>query len=290
MLYIIKNLLKIIILLIIIFLVIQIIYSSVNPWSIDYTKYKLLTFVPQNYLLKTYIYNEKYENNITFPIIIKPTICSGVNRSVKLLNNINDLINYKKNMNKNEIYILQEYFNSKYEVGLLYEKLPHNKNGKIISIVSKKKSNNNNWKALKCKNIASNDGVQCEDYTYMITEELTKSINDISNKIPDFYAGRYDIGFDNIDDFKKGKNFKIYELNGVMGFDLRTNRINNFEIFNSEKNYYMIRWYFIRFYIGLLNILYSKANLLNRISNLQNMYKYHNLCNDWEFLFQPSPA
>lgn len=285
--YLFKNILIFFFILILLFLIIQILFASVNPWPKDYTKYTLLEFIPNKYKLKNYIYNENNEYNIVYPIIIKPAICSGINRSVELLKNKMDLEKYKKGMKKNEIYILQEYYNSNYEVGLLYEKIPNNKNGTIISIVSKKKFDKNNWKALRCKNINSNtNGVPCEDYTYMISKELTDVINNISNQIPNFYAGRYDIGFDNIDDFKKGKNFKIYEINGVMGFDLRT-LIN--EIYIKEK-YYIIRWTLNRYYIGLLNIIYGNVNLLNMIKNLPNMYKNYNNCNDWEKLFESSPA
>ncbi|MFM7990491.1 MAG: hypothetical protein ACKPKO_65350, partial [Candidatus Fonsibacter sp.] len=83
---------------------------------------------------------------------------------------------------------------AKYEVGLLYEKIPYKKNGEIISIVLKNKSNQT-WKPLKCRNINNNETTECINLNYLKTDKLIAVINNISKNIPGFYAGRYDIGF-----------------------------------------------------------------------------------------------
>ena len=93
---------------------------------------------------------------------------------------------------------------SKYEAGILYERYPSQKDGKIKSIVFKNILENK-WKPLRCKNMLYEKGINCEIRYDIITRELTHVINRISKKIPNFYAGRYDIRFDNIDDLKKGK-------------------------------------------------------------------------------------
>lgn len=48
-----------------------------------------------------------------------------------------------------------------------------------------------------------------------ITDQLTRSVDELSQKIPGFYFGRYDIRFDSVEDLKLGQNFQIIELNGV---------------------------------------------------------------------------
>lgn len=278
----------ILILFLIVFLTI-IISISVNPWSSDFDKYNLMTFFPEENKLKAFKYNKNNENLIEYPCIIKPIICSGTNKGVKLLKNKDDLEEFKKNYNDEEEYIIQEYYKSKYEVGILYEKLPFNKDGKIVSIVLKKGSDD--WKPLKCKNIKSNEGVNCEDLSNKInTEKLNKKIIEISNRIPNFYAGRYDIGFNDINDFMNGENFKIYELNGTMGFDLRSNIADKNEKYSLIKYYYILRWILVRYYIGIFNLLTFKTNIFNRISLIPSMYKNYIKCNDWEHLFSPSPT
>jgi pimeloyl-ACP methyl ester carboxylesterase/membrane protein DedA with SNARE-associated domain len=47
------------------------------------------------------------------------------------------------------------------------------------------------------------------------TQALEAAIDDVSKSFTGFYFGRYDIRTPSVEDFKKGKNFKIVELNGV---------------------------------------------------------------------------
>jgi len=47
------------------------------------------------------------------------------------------------------------------------------------------------------------------------TRELGAAVDRISKKFSGFYFGRYDIRTPSVEDFKRGKNFKIVELNGV---------------------------------------------------------------------------
>src|SRR5262249_13751605 len=47
------------------------------------------------------------------------------------------------------------------------------------------------------------------------TPELAQRIDSISQKIPGFYIGRYDIRYSNEADLVSGKKFQIVELNGA---------------------------------------------------------------------------
>ncbi len=49
----------------------------------------------------------------------------------------------------------------------------------------------------------------------VLTPELEAAIDAVSRGFAGFYFGRYDIRTPDLEDFKKGKNFKIVELNGV---------------------------------------------------------------------------
>jgi len=229
---------KVFLFLIIIYLFFWALFISVNIWELNVTKKTLGNYFPKKNLLNTFSFYPKNISKINFPCIIKPTICSGTNKNVKLLQNNQDLEKYIKESDKNEKYIFQEFFYAKYEIGVLYEKIPFLNSGKVISIVLKN-SNSSIWKPLKCGNINNLESTTCTDLTEKLANSnFVKNIINISNSIPNFFAGRYDIGFNSFEDLNLGM-FKIYELNGVMGFDLRSN-IGVNEKFSWKKIYYLI--------------------------------------------------
>ncbi len=53
------------------------------------------------------------------------------------------------------------------------------------------------------------------DGGHLRTDALERVIDNISRKVPGFYIGRYDIRYENEEDFKQGRNFQIVELNGA---------------------------------------------------------------------------
>lgn len=283
--------------LIIVLLVLYIIWLSVNPWKNNFDKYELYDHIDNNYKLKSYkvdnitIYEKIINRQINYPFIIKPIICNGSGNGVRKINNLNEIEDYMIT-NREKEYIIQEFFNPKYEVGVLYEKYPINRDGKIISITMKHKNGNknlNNWKPLSCGTIINNQPTICSNITGNYSK-IEKTINEISNKIPNFYAGRYDIGFDNLEDFMNGKNFKIYEINGVMGFDLSFLFSNNDTICNRiTKIGKILRWIIVRFIIGTINVI--KLNVqLDSIFNIGTRIHRTFHCNNWEQLFSPSSA
>lgn len=266
---------------------------SVNPWTYDMNKYTIYNFIDQKYKLfsinvnKLTIKNEIHKNNIKFPVIIKPILCSGQGKGVQLLKSFDDINLYFKNINQYDEFILQEYYFPKYEVGLLYEKIPFS-SGKIVSIVMKVK-NSNTWKPMLCQNVYNNEETSCTDMTNITNNKLLNVINEISNQIPNFYVGRYDIGFNDIDDFKNGKNFKIFEVNGVMGFDLNYLFTNNDEN-KINKFFLLIRWILIRLLIGFINVATLNFHPFEIIFGANKRYNAYIKCKDWEHLVSPSPA
>jgi hypothetical protein len=47
------------------------------------------------------------------------------------------------------------------------------------------------------------------------TDALVRVIDNISQRMPDFFIGRYDLRYETEEDFKRGRNFQIVELNGA---------------------------------------------------------------------------
>ena len=230
-----------------------------NPWTLNMNKYNVYKYICKEHSLETMLYNYDELININkFPIIIKPNMYSGHGTDVYKVDNINELKIILKKIKNNQEYIVQEFYNSKYEVGLLYEKNPLLENGKIISIVLKQKYNYE-WKPLSCDNIMYEKKV-CLNIIRddLITNELSDVINNVSKNIPNFNVGRYDIGFDNIDEFKKGK-FKVFELNGNTGADLRCNFTNyNINKDNINNILYLLRFIIVRIYYGFISLIINK--------------------------------
>lgn len=232
-------------------------YLVSNPWTLNMDKYTIYKFLNNKYTLKSELYNYEDLINITkFPVIVKPNLYSGHGTNVYKINDKNNLISKIKYLSNNQKYIVQEFYDSKYEVGLLYEKNPLSNNGNIISIGLKQKYDSE-WKPLSCDNVLYKKKVcYTVDRNDLITKNLTNIIKSISINIPNFNVGRYDIGFDNINDFKNGLNFKIFELNGNTGADLKC----EFKNYNIGKDNIMNILYFLRFF--LVRVIYGMINLI----------------------------
>jgi len=272
----------IIIIISVLYLFVYIAYS-INPGKVDIItldKSEYLKFVPSRYTLPFRLVNKQnihnYIHNIKYPIIFKPNICSAHGHDVKLINNKREVYNYLNKAKTKNITMMQNFYNGRYEVAVLYERMPYNKNGKIISIVEKiQKNKTNKWYPLSGVSLKY---IQIENLNRpeWITSKFNKIIDKISKNIPDFYVGRYDIKFNNIKDLNNGINFKIVEVNGSGGVDLRTyTNIGSF-----KKNVYHYRWLLVRFWIGFVNLI--TFNTINPIKLLSiiilSIYRV-NLCN-----------
>lgn len=283
---------KILLIFAFIFLLSSIIFFCVNIWDKNTNKFTLNKYFPTKNRLKTFVFDKNNLPDIPYPYILKPTVCSGGSKNVYLINNDKDLYNFIKTK-PDDKYIVQEFYKSKNEIGVLYEKIPHINDGNVISVVMKKKENNiNEWKPLNtCGDIKNNEYINCEDLTsYLNNSNFNTIIKNISSGILGLNTGRYDIGFENVDDLNNGE-FKIYELNGVMGYDLRFVITDNDNIYDTiVKAYYLVRWIGIRYLIGFINIISLKVSPFYIIDTYINSISNTMKCSDWEHLFQPSPA
>src|SRR2546423_14901185 len=50
---------------------------------------------------------------------------------------------------------------------------------------------------------------------HLHTDAMERVIDEISQRLPGFFIGRYDVRYENDEDFKQGRNFQIVELNGA---------------------------------------------------------------------------
>lgn len=198
---------------------------------------------------KQMIIKQIKSKQLSFPLILKPD--KGERGfAVQKVHSVAEII---EKINKIRInWILQEFIPGS-EIGLFYIKYPNENNGKIFSITIKTfpeimgdgKSNlktlicnHNRYKYQKETHLKNNIsklysvpkagdvvkigeignhvlGCMFEDGKEIITPKLSEKINKIMAKTKGVYFGRFDIRYSNLSNLKKGKNFKIIELNGA---------------------------------------------------------------------------
>lgn len=259
-------------------------FLSANPWSTRMSKDKILSYVPEPFALNTRLLKKSsYLSDLKYPVIFKPVVCNGNGKGVKKINNVKEAIEYMK-VSEEQFVIAQEYYPGKFEVGVLYERYPFDASGSIVSIVSKETGDD--WKPLRCNTCSYKGGVDC--FIIKSTQKLQSTIDHIAKKIPDFYVGRFDIRFYSLDDFLNGENFKIIEVNGVMGFDLRTSIDSSKCMFTTVKN--VLYWVARRVLIGLQNIVQLNGGNVFEVFDISTKFSTYQKCRDYEHLFQPSSA
>jgi energy-coupling factor transporter transmembrane protein EcfT len=257
------------------FVIQWIIFLNVNTYPIkNFNKLAIMELIPLKYRPQTQFSLDEIKNqHFKYPIIIKPTICSGLSKNITIINNQVELNNYlNKNSNKN-LFMVQNYLQDEnVDIKVMWEKLPWNKEGKITEVDERERRDKINEQIMDLS----------EDIYISHLKLTNKHINNIfsniSEKIPGFNIGRYDIRAKNIHKFING-DFKIIELNGTFGMTM-SGGID--EIPN------VIKWYFTRLVIGIYNIITLKA--YSPINLLYVMFKGYNntiSCEDWEKLYSP---
>ncbi len=189
-------------------------------------------------------------SKINFPFIVKPDI--GLRGSaVQKINSKDDLKAYHNKVNFD--YLIQDLIPFQNEVGIFYVRFPHEKHGRITGIVAKeflivegdgvstilallkanpryefqlmvlKKEYGNHLNDILPKGEKRNlvpygnhaRGAKFIDVSHLISDKLTKVIDEMCLQIPEFYFGRMDVMYHSWEDLEQGKNFSIVELNGA---------------------------------------------------------------------------
>jgi hypothetical protein len=190
------------------------------------------------------------EKKIPFPLIAKPDVGER-GWKVEKIHDKSQLEAYVKQMRVN--FIIQEYIPFEIELGLFYFRLPNQMKGVISSIVIKEfltlkgngKSTFNElimncqrarlqyfalepkYRELMNEVLPNNQkftlvqignhclGTKFLNGNHLINNQLIEVFDKISQSIPGFYYGRYDIRCKSLNELYKGKEIKILELNGA---------------------------------------------------------------------------
>lgn len=233
--------------------------SIENGGMLGESKMKIFDLIPDKYKPITLLFepatpfeeiqSKRKKANLTYPLIAKPDVGER-GWLVQKINNDEELIRYTEKIPV--CFLLQEYIDLPYEMGIFYYRYPNAKQGRVSSIVIKEMlkvvgddtstlkelilSNDRaklQWAVLKNKYRKELDlvltdkeekeligiGNHCRGAKFLngndlINNELNNTFDLISHQIPDFYFGRYDIRVKSYDDLYKG-NIKIMELNGA---------------------------------------------------------------------------
>jgi pimeloyl-ACP methyl ester carboxylesterase/membrane protein DedA with SNARE-associated domain len=193
--------------------------------------------------------NFMLEQGYDFPVVLKPDLGER-GSSVAVARSEEEMREYLKQAKGDTV--IQEYITG-YEFGVFYYRYPESQRGQIFAITEKRfpvvtgdgastlerlilqderavcmakfyleKQRENLWDVpgeseqrqlvelgTHCRGAIFLDG------GWVKTDELEEAIDRLSKIFEGFYFGRYDIRTPSLEDFKRGKNFKVIELNGV---------------------------------------------------------------------------
>jgi len=190
------------------------------------------------------------KHKITLPFILKPDVGQRGN-GVKLIRSMRTALEYLQEVSAP--VIVQRYAPGPHEAGVFYNRFPSDARGHIFAITEKTfptitgdgtrtieqlihadsraaliartylrrfalrlnevLAAGETLKLVETGNHAQ--GCIFRDGMHLHTDALERAIDEISRSLPGFFVGRYDIRYENEEDFKQGRNFQIVELNGA---------------------------------------------------------------------------
>ena len=192
------------------------------------------------------------DRGIQYPLVCKPDIgCRG--SGVKLVRSRQQLEDYLCAYPKGTEVIIQKLASWEAEAGVFFVRRPGESSGRVVSLALKYSpyvvgDGVSTLAALIARDCRAGDlqhlyatrhdanlcdvierdkayrlvfsishcrGAIFRDGGHLITAELTDRIDQLMSQIPEFYYGRLDIKFSNIDGLKQGKDIEIIEINSA---------------------------------------------------------------------------
>lgn len=190
------------------------------------------------------------QHGITLPFILKPDVGQR-GSGVKLIRSLRAALEYLQEVEAP--VILQRYVAGPHEAGVFYYRFPGEPRGHIFAITEKifpiitgdgmrtveQLIRADSRAALMARTYlqrfalrrdeilapgkilklveTGNHAQGCifRDGMHLHTGALARVIDEISQRLPGFFIGRYDIRYQNDEGFRQGRNFQIVELNGA---------------------------------------------------------------------------
>ncbi len=187
---------------------------------------------------------------LAFPLMMKPDVGQRGD-GVQRVNDMDELTTYLKTCRV--AVQVQEFLPGPFEMGISYRRYPWEQHGKVIGLTGKEFPRAvgdgvstlhdlilrnpmaqgrihifvNRFSHRLHEVLASGEvielvragnhclGTHFNDSTYLLTPELSERIDKISQAIPGFYIGRFDVRAAHLEELRRGEKFKIMELNGA---------------------------------------------------------------------------
>lgn len=226
--------------------------KSITEWVADHARFPVPDAdVPPDKLLEEA--ERAMENaGLAYPIVTKPDEGQR-GAGVQVVSNSSELQAYIEAYPRGESVCLQELVTYRDEVGLLYHRLPGDEHGTITSVTMKEfpevvGDGERTLRELIHQNprtslvariyesrhagklddvlptgevfplvFAGNHAQGCifRDGAGILTDALSECIESIAREIPNFYFGRFDIRYKDLESLQHGDNLKIIEINGA---------------------------------------------------------------------------
>ena len=190
------------------------------------------------------------EDRLRYPVVLKPNVAQR-GFGFRIIHSDDEARSYFELFSRDTL--AQEYVPGPYEAGIFYYRLPEDAHGRIHSIINKdfpavKGDGQSTLEELIrrhpraslkpdpfLKRFATERnrvleagerlqlvqaGNHCQGAVFLdgdrlLSDELERTIDDISTSIRGFFVGRYDVRYSSEESLRAGKDFKIVELNGV---------------------------------------------------------------------------
>lgn len=215
------------------------------------SKSDILQFIPKNFLPVTILVNDETSwkhKSFSYPVILKPDVGERGD-NILIVHSENEISAYQAALGRP--FLIQEFLTEKFEAGVMVARTPGTRNFEITSIVMKEflsvtgdgkkvlrdlveqdpralmqwpRLQKNfdgerilkNGETLLLEPVGNHKrGTKFLDGNHLLTPALQAAMNEISQSIPDFDFGRFDIKAPSAESLAKGLGIKIMELNGA---------------------------------------------------------------------------
>lgn len=216
------------------------------------SKKEILRYLPKNFLPETIFVSPESSatdlDSLKFPVILKPDVGERGD-NVRIVQSASEIRSYQKDLGR--AFLIQEFLSEPFEAGVMVARVPGTQEFRITSIVTKEflsvrgdgvrtifelVENNPRarfqWERIREKYsetmvpakdevlVLERVGNHCRgtkflNGNHLLTPELEKTMNEISQNIPSFDFGRFDLKAPGEKDFSAGRGLKILELNGA---------------------------------------------------------------------------
>lgn len=192
----------------------------------------------------------RQEQNYSYPVVLKPDVGQR-GEGFRLIHSDDDVRAYTRHFSRD--VLLQEYAPGPQEAGIFYYRFPHEKRGRIYAITAKVFPTVTGDGKRTVEELIRNDaraaimadtyllrfaaqrgrvlpqgetlklveaGNHCQgaiflDGRRLDSQALQERIDTISQSVPGFFIGRYDVRYRSEAELQAGMGFKIIELNGI---------------------------------------------------------------------------